>query len=196
MGRSVFNGPGGCRAASETTRDSRPGIDRLWEDLVGFRYSLFRLETLQNYSGSSEDEALADWRRTGAVPLTDELRQWCERVQRRVQDGCRVQRVHVVTEPLTDYMRFELASYAPNVEVGEDVRIIPVSADGQWPIDVPSETDFWLIDAQRLWSMRYAADGAWLGAELVTDPHRIVDANTARDAALAQSTSWRDYHPH
>jgi hypothetical protein len=178
-----------------TTQDSRPGIDRLWEDLVHFRYSLFRLETLQNYSGSSEDEAVAEWRRTGTIPLTEELRQWCERIQRRVRDGCRAERVHVVTEPLTDYLRFEIASYAPNVEAGEDVRIISVSDDSQWPADVPSETDFWLIDARQLWSMQYAPDGGWLGAELVADPQRIVDACAIRDAALAQSMSWRDYHP-
>ncbi len=175
--------------------DPRPGIDRLWEDLVNFRHSLFRLETLQNYSGSSEDEAIAEWRRTGTIPLTEELRQWCERIQRRVQDGWRVQRVHVVTEPLTDYMRFEIASYAPNVEAGEDVRVIPVPSDGRWPTGVPSGTDFWLVDARRLWSMRYAPDGAWLGAELVTDPQRIIAAGAIRDAALAQSISWRDYYP-
>lgn len=177
-----------------TTQDARPGIDRLWEGLVNFRYSLFRLETLQSYSGSSEDEALAEWRRTGTIPLTEELRQWCERIQRRVKDGCRAQRVHVVTEPLTDYMRFELASYEPNVEAGEDVRVIPVRDDRQWPTDVPSGADFWLIDGRQLWSMQYAPDGEWLGADLVTDPQQIVDACATRDAALAQSISWRDYH--
>lgn len=176
------------------TQDSRPGIDRLWENLVSFRYSLFRLETLQHYSGSSEDEAIAEWRRTATIPLTEELRQWCERIQRRVKDGCRVQRVHVVTEPLTDYMRFELASYEPNVEAGEDVRVIPVCDDRPWPSDVPSGTDFWLIDARQLWSMHYAPDGEWLGAELMTETQRIVDACAIRDAALAQSIPWRDYH--
>lgn len=178
-----------------TTQDSRPGIDRLRESLFTFRYSLFRLETLQTYAGSSEDEAHAEWQRTGTLPVTDELRQWCEHIQRRVADGCRAQRVHVVTEPLTDYMRFELASYEPNVEAGEDVRVIPVAGDGQWPTDVPSGTDFWLIDARQLWSMQYAPGGEWLGAELVTDPLQTVDACAARDAALAQSRSWRDYHP-
>jgi hypothetical protein len=176
-------------------QDSRPGIDRLWDGLVNFRYSLFRLETLQQYSGSSEDEAIAEWRRTGVVPVTDELREWCERIQQRVQNGCRVQRVHVVTEPLTDYMRFELASYAPNVEAGEDVRIIP-ARDGWWPNDVAPNTDFWLIDGRHLWSMRYGSRGQWLGAELVTDARQVVDAGAARDAALAQSVSWRDYHGH
>lgn len=176
-------------------QDSRPGIDRLWEGLVAFRYSLFRLETLQTYSGSSEDAAFAQWQRTGTIPVTDELRQWCERIRRRVVDGCLAQRVHVVTEPLTDYMRFELASYAPNVEAGEDVRIIAVRDKGQWPADVPSGTDFWLIDARQLWSMHYGPDGEWLGAELITDPQQIVDACASRDAALAQSRSWRDYDP-
>ena len=34
--------------------------------------------------------------------------------------------MHVIEEPLSDYMRFELEVYAPNVEAGEDVRLIPV----------------------------------------------------------------------
>lgn len=46
-------------------------------------------------------------------------------------------------------MRFELASYAPNVEAGEDVRIILVFTGGPWPDDVPCE-DFWLIDSSEL----------------------------------------------
>lgn len=153
------------------------------------------METLQNYSGSSADDAFLEWQRTGAIPLTDELHQWCERIQRRVDGGARVQRVHVVAEPLTDYMRFELASYEPNVAAGEDVRIIPARA-GFWPADVPSGADFWLVDTRRLWWMRYSPDGAWLGAELVTEPQRTVEARAVRDAALAQSLSWREYQQH
>lgn len=175
-----------------STQDSRPGIDRLWDGLVNFRYSLFRLETLQAYSGSSEDEAFGEWQRTGIVPVTDELRQWCKRIRDRIDNGVRVRRVHVLVEPATEYMRFELASYAPNVEANEDVRVIPVR-DNWWPADVPSNTDFWLIDGWQLWSMRYTWDGEWLGAELVDDPQRIVDACAIRDAALAQSISWRKY---
>ncbi len=176
------------------TQDARPGVDALREGLRSFHSSLFRLETLQCYSGSSEDEAFDAWRRTGTVPLTEELRQWCERIGRRVQAGCRVERVHVVTEPLTPYVHFELASYEPNVSAGEDVRIIPVRGDGNWPAGVPSGADFWLVDVRHLWSMRYAPDGEWLGAELVTDPEQIAQACAVRDAALAQSQPWSDYY--
>lgn len=173
------------------TPDMREGIEQLRGELAEFRYSLFRLETLQNYSGTSEDDALAEWQHTGDIPLTDELQTWCDRIHHRVAQGCRVQRVHVVTEPLTDYVRFELASYAPNVQAGEDVRVIPVHGD-RWPRDVQA-SDFWLIDARRLWTMHYAPDGEWLGAEPTTDPQRIADACAQRDAAIAQSLSWREY---
>lgn len=176
-------------------QDTRPGIAGLRQDLVHFDHSLFRLETLQHYSGSSADDAFVEWEHSGVVPLTDELHQWCERIQRRLADGAHVQRVHVVTEPLTDYMRFELASYEPNVAAGEDVRIIPVR-DDPWPTDVPASADFWLVDAARLWSMRYAPDGTWLGAELVTAPGRIAQSRAIRDAALARSLSWREYQRH
>jgi hypothetical protein len=169
-----------------------PGVASLLERLATFRYSLFRLETLQAYSGSSADEAFAAYRAGRPIPVTSELREWCARVRQRVRDGCAVQRVHVVTEPTTEYMGFELASYAPNVDVGEDVRIIRVEEGGAWPADV-SRQDFWLVDAHELWVMGYAEDGAWLGAEPVSDPGEIVAACHARDAALAQAQSWASY---
>jgi hypothetical protein len=174
------------------TSESLPGVARLRERLAGFRYSLFRLETLQAYRGSSEDEAFAAYRADGTIPVTPELRSWCARVHQRVCDGCAVQRVHVVIEPVTEYMAFELASYAPNVDAGEDVRILRVEDGGVWPLDVPRQ-DFWLIDASELWSMAYADDGAWLGAEPVRATDRILAACRARDAALAQAQSWVRY---
>lgn len=89
-------------------------------------------------------------------------------------------------------MRFELASYAPNVEAGEDVRIVPVPSNGRWPDDVPRD-DFWLIDSSELWNQHYDPDGTWLGVELVTDSRQIVKACRARDAALRQSQPWASY---
>ena len=40
--------------------------------------------------------------------------------------------VHVIEEPLSDYIRYELHAYEPNVEAGEDVRVIPIHR-GTWP---------------------------------------------------------------
>ena len=83
---------------SATLRKPLPGVADLRERLANFPYSLFRLETLQVYSGSGEDEAFAAFRAGQPIPVTPAL--------------------PVVIEPLTEYLRFELASYAPNVDAG------------------------------------------------------------------------------
>jgi hypothetical protein len=41
------------------------------------------------------------------------------------QAGKVMQRVHLITEPPTDYLRFELAFYRGSVLAGEDIRILP-----------------------------------------------------------------------
>ena len=98
----------------------------------------------------------------------------------------------MVTEPLSDYIRFELTGYAPNVEAGEDVRIIPVHEGEPWPASLPHH-DYWLFDSHELYDQHYDADGLWLGTEAVRDPARIVDACRWRDAALHQAAPWTDY---
>ncbi|MGH3927754.1 MAG: DUF6879 family protein [Pseudonocardiaceae bacterium] len=174
------------------TIGSLPGVVDLWDRFANFRYSLFRLEALQVYGGSGEDETLAAFRAGEPIPLSPALRKWTQMLRQRVSSGCTVQRVHVITSPVSDYIRFELASYAPNVEAGEDVRIIPTPSGGPWPADVPRD-DFWLIDSSELWSQRYDQEGTWLGVERVTDTGQIVTACRARDAALHHSRPWADY---
>lgn len=171
---------------------SLPGVATLLDRFATFRYSLFRLETLQVYGGSGEEESFAAFQAGLPIPLTPDLREWTQMLRQRVSSGCVVQRVHVVTSPLTDYIRFELASYAPNVQAGEDVRIIPVPGGGSWPQDVP-HNDFWLIDSSELWGQRYDQEGTWLGTELIDNPGEIVEACYARDAALHHSVPWVDY---
>jgi hypothetical protein len=115
-----------------------------------------------------------------------------------VRSGKVFQRVHVVQEPLTDYLRYELGwSYPPNVEVGEDIRIL-IAQPGQWPMSargelLPGLKDYWLFDSSDLWVMEYAEDGAFLHIEQVTEPAMIVTAARRRDAALHQAIPYRDY---
>ncbi len=104
----------------------------------------------------------------------------------------------MVREPLTDYLRYELGrSYPPNVEAGEDIRIL-VARPGQWPMStrgeiLPGLKDYWLFDSSDLWVMEYADDGTFLYIEQVTEPAMIVTAARRRDAALHQAIQYRDY---
>lgn len=158
------------------------------------RFSAFRLETLQSYGNSGEDRALDAFVTGQPYVLTPGKCSWTSLVLDRRRAGCAMQRVHVVTEPLTDYVSFELTwGYAPNVAAGEDIRIVSVGLHQPWPADLPRETDFWLFDASELYAMRYDRDGTWLGVDLVTDPSRVEQAIAWRDSALRLGIQWADF---
>lgn len=157
-----------------------------------FEHSVFRLETLQAYQGSRERELLADFLAGKPRPADRLKADWTAMIAANAQAGKSVQRVHVVREPLTDYLRFELTwGYEPNAEAGEDIRIVSVH-DGGWPPELP-QRDYWLFDAAKLYDMHYDPEGVWLGIEPVNDPARIVQACAWRDAALHLGVPWQAY---
>ena len=95
------------------------------------------------------------------------------------------------TEPLTDYLRYELGwSYPPNVEAGEDIRILPSQPGAGRPC---RDHDYWLFDSSDLWVMEYADDGAFRCIEQVDEPGDDRQAAYWRDAALHQAIPYRDY---
>lgn len=171
-----------------------PGVAELRDRLRDFRYTAFRLETLQAYSGSSEDPAHAAFQRGDHVPPPDpDQDQWISRLQANCDAGRTQQRVHVVREPVapTSYVAFELTwEYGPHASAGEDIRIIPVT--DTWPADIP-QADFWLFDSRHLFVLDYDHAGRWLGARPVDDPTRVAHACFVRDAALHQAMTWSDY---
>lgn len=156
--------------------------------------SIFRLETLQSYANSGEEEALEAFHASGPYVPSQGKPDWIILVRHRRSVGCRVHRVHVVKEPLSDYLQYELTwGYAPNVDAGEEIGIIPVPPGAPWPRGLPDRTDFWLFDTEALYTMHYDHEGAWLGVELVQDPERIADAIRWRHTALELAVSWRSY---
>ncbi len=106
-----------------------------------------------------------------------------------------VRRVHLVDEPLTDYLRYELGvSYPPNADAGEDIRILPADTiPGTTLARLRALKDYWLFDSSDAWVMDYDRDGRFLGIEQVTDPDVIVSLAYWRDAALHYSLPYADY---
>ncbi|MGH3903672.1 MAG: DUF6879 family protein [Pseudonocardiaceae bacterium] len=94
----------------------RPGASEFSAWFHQFQRSCFRLETLQRYGGSGEDDSIRTFL-AGANPQPHPGKQdWMALVRAATRDRRTMQRVHAVTEPLTDYVRFEVAwSYAHSV---------------------------------------------------------------------------------
>lgn len=156
---------------------------------TGIQRSWFRVETLQQYNAASEREEFKEFLRGQPVDLTPGP--WQDMVRKHVAAGRCLTRVHVIEEPHSDYIRYELAVYPVNTDAGEDVRVIPVRR-GEWPTGVPQH-DYWLLDDRDLWLMHYAEGGALQYVEQVVDPAQLAAHRRWRDAALSHSTPLADY---
>jgi hypothetical protein len=181
-------------------RDATPiePLSEAWDQMLrGFDHTAFRLETLQHYGLGYEDEPLSRFLAGEPRPHGHVLGDWIDLVQDACAAGKRMQRVHVVVEPLSPYMRYELAwPYADSVAAGEDIQIIPIG-QGEWPVGLPKH-DFWLYDSNRVGVLHYDPEGHLYRVEMVRDPVEVVRHSVWRDIAMHQAIPWAEYlnrHP-
>ncbi|MGH3713754.1 MAG: DUF6879 family protein [Micromonosporaceae bacterium] len=140
-----------------------------WERFFdSFEHDAFRLETLPAYAVDNERAEFAHFLATGELNILDDD-PWLRRIRRCRNTGRSIARVHVVEQPLTDYLRYEFAAYHRNVAAGEEVSILDLT--GQPNPGLPRQ-DFWLFDESRVVLMDYDADGRQLVREFLgeTDP--------------------------
>jgi hypothetical protein len=164
-------------------------FNRLFRD---FRYTAYRLETLQRYDVSYEQDEFARFQAGQTRGEFPGIAAWCDTVRAAVSAGKLMHRAHIVAEPLSDYVRFECGwAYEHTVEAGEDVRLIVVSGS-DWPAALP-HFDYWLFDSSQLVAMYYDVLGRFVSGELISEPEKIVQANLWRDAAVATSIPYRQY---
>jgi hypothetical protein len=154
-----------------------------------FTRSAFRLELLDWYTSPGTERRLALW--LAGKPDDAEIRAyWDQAVGDLRRAGKTIARVHVVAEPLTDYLRYEFNFYCGSVAAGEDIRIL--RADAAAGLDLPN-FDYWLFDDQRAAVMYFGDRGAWLHSEIVTDPGFVASCRHWRDEALSKAISLSDY---
>lgn len=171
------------------------------EPFLAFTKSAFRLETLPEYKVDYEQPMIEDYLSGKKVKYSsnDKTKWWVDLIKDRTSSGMSMSRVHVVSEPLTDYLRFELgAAYPETSKAGEEIRLISDNdfddlcdedefdvAFNRW-----GALDFWLFDDSRLFLMDYSDDGTWLAANESFDEGDIKDAMRIRDAVMTQSSPF------
>jgi len=133
----------------------------------------FRLETLPAYAMDEEEAEYARWKATGELPVTDDD-PWLTRLRHFRATGRAIGRVHIITRPLSDYLRFQFAFYPHSVAAGENVQILDATTH---PGHRLPEQDFWLFDESMVVRMDYDQHGRQLGRELLEgiDPAPYVE---------------------
>jgi hypothetical protein len=114
------------------------------EEFDRFARTAFRLETRQDYTGATGPR-YDYWRRGEPMPeRSPRTSLWLARVAKTTRAGKRWQRAHIVEQPLSEYMRYEMVVYAENVAAGEEIRIVDRNAHPA--LDTLAD-DYWLFDA-------------------------------------------------
>ena len=139
-----------------------------------FHHTVVRLEALPVYDVVAEVERISAWRRGDPRPERSvRTSPWMARIaDSTTTQGKQWQRVRVLSDPPTEYERYELDSYVESQAVGEQILI----ADRRTALDALGGDlgpDVWLFDAGQPGAfaavMLYDSTGQWLGAEHVTD---------------------------
>lgn len=144
-----------------------------------FEREAWRLEALPQYLVPQEAEEFAAFKAGARFPGPYED-SWIEMVRTR-----NVGRVHIVRQPLSDYLRFEFERYYQHqAPAGEDIRILDLT---HRPNPLPdSVSDFWMFDRTTVVLMHYRPDGKQISRELYEgDPAPFIEyQKTAVEASV------------
>jgi hypothetical protein len=149
--------------------------------LHSFRHTAWRWETQGVYREPYEQEPLRAFL-AGDEPDLSFMDGWWADVRAGTDAGRKYGRVRVLTEPLTDYLRFELSFTHRNVEAGEEVRVLTDARRRE--LGLPEE-DFWLFDDE-LVALMHFDDGGFTYADAIRDPATVSEFREIRDVA------WKD----
>lgn len=165
-------------------------------EYIGQRHTrdLFRLETLSYYDVGSDGEDYHRYLRGEPTPNAQAKQPWLDHLRADIAAGRHWRRVHALTTPLTDYVRYECEwAYTFNVAGGEDVRIID---DAGAPL--MGVGDFFVIDHEHVVRSHYDGGGRFLGAEVVAEVSAKAPYIALADAIWPTAhpfTDWWKRHP-
>ncbi|KOX21109.1 MULTISPECIES: DUF6879 family protein [unclassified Streptomyces] len=127
------------------------------------------LELRDAYAPTDRFEA---WRRGGRIDWDDRTSWWHpydQLVADTVARGVSTRRARIVSEPLSDYVRYEYDGTFTNVAAGEDVQRLPRSRARDLPFPAP---DGWVVDERTVIPHHFDGEGRWTGPrmEVLRDP--------------------------
>ncbi|MGW2698021.1 DUF6879 family protein [Streptomyces sp. NPDC001296] len=160
------------------------------ELLAGCAHSAVHLEMRDVYAVGDEADDFNTWLRTGqpnADPSSEHWASWVDLVSEAVARGVVVRRVRIVSEPVSDYIRYEHSGTTVNLYAGEQVRWLPRRHASD--IALPGN-DFWLFDDQLIRWGYFSGDGASAGHEMSDD------SAAAKLCAQAFEAVWERGIPH
>lgn len=153
--------------------------------------SAVHLETRDQYTPS--DPVFLDWKAGHPIDPAKAWRDWYDLIRVTVARGVSVRRARVVSEPVTDFIRYEYDLTAGlNIAAGEQVRWLPRRRASD--LALPGN-DFWIFDDRLVRFGHFAGDGEYIDDELTEDSAVVNLCSSAFEQVWERATDHRDYRP-
>lgn len=138
-------------------------LSQLLEFVTGHHTrDLFRLEVLPFYDADSDDDDFHRYMRGEIAPTAQAKAPWLDRIRADTEAGRIWRRVHAVTEPLTDYVRYEAEwGYCYSSSAGEQIRMARLT------VALAGVGDFFVLDLEHVVRSRYDESGRFRHAEVL-----------------------------
>ncbi|MGF1428761.1 DUF6879 family protein [Kitasatospora sp. LaBMicrA B282] len=127
-----------------------------------------------------------------AEGMAESERPWLEVIANATARGVAVRRARIISEPISDYVRYEYDLTPGNVASGERVRWLPRRQATS--LALPGN-DFWLFDGQVLLLNHFDGDGNFVDHEVISDPEVIKFFAVAFEAVWDRSIPHEEYRP-
>lgn len=133
----------------------RMDLESLFDE---FEAVAFRLETLPFFPADSRKPAYHEFASTGTLP-SDHNAAWRSEIREGTAGGRSYRRLRLFSKPLSEYEKYEQASFSLSLEAGEDIRAVH-------RIDPVPDPDFWAFDDRWIAVMDYDSEGEFRGADV------------------------------
>jgi hypothetical protein len=165
-----------------------------WAELLGSaQHTAVHLEMRDSYAVDNEKGPFADWRAGVRLDPADRAswwRPWHTLIADTVARGVVVRRARIVSEPVSEYIRFEHSGTFKNILSGEQVRWLPRRQASD--IALPGN-DFWLIDETLIRWNHFTGDGQSGGGEISEDPGAVKLCATAFEDVWDRAVPHDEY---
>ncbi|MFD4696157.1 DUF6879 family protein [Streptomyces niveus] len=168
-------------------------VPRFAELFAEARHTAVHLEMRDAYGVSSEGDDFKRWQETGerdTDPTSPYWAPWVDLVRRTRARGVIMRRARIVSEPVSDYIRFEHGGTPVNLAAGEQVRWLPRRQASGIPLPA---NDFWLIDDRVIRWNHFTGNGASSGGEINEEPDTVKLCSTAFEAVWSRAVPHDQY---
>ncbi len=163
------------------------------EGLAKARHSAVHLEMRDAYQPSDpEFIAWQNGKRLDRAERSSWWRPFLDVVVETTGRGVEMRRARIVSEPVTDYIKYEHDVTFPNIAAGELVRWLPRrhAAD----IALPG-TDLWMFDGRSVLFTYFSGIGEVVDREWRTTPAVVELDHAAFEAVWERATPHEEYKP-